>query len=119
MSDRVAGYMEVTLNGDKQRAAGAFSYGLGQPKRDAVIGPDRFHGFKELPQVAYIEGMIVVTDEVNLIQLANTNNASVTLTLASGKTITLGDAYYAAEGTGDTDGGTFQVRFEGSRITED
>ena len=37
---------------------GTFTYHLGIPKREAVIGPDRVHGYKEMPQVAYIEGAI-------------------------------------------------------------
>lgn len=116
--NRVAGRIEVALNGSKLAAAGAFSYDLGLPKREGVVGPDEHHGYKELPKVAYIEGMIVVKPDTNITAICTSTNVTVTLTLATGKIIALGDAYYSGDNTGDTDGGTLQVRWEGRRANE-
>lgn len=116
--NRIAGYMEISKNGTKLAAAGTFSYDLGIPKRDGVVGPDAHHGYKETPKISYIEGSVIVKPDLNITDLCNTTNATITLVLATGKTIVLGDAYYAGEGTGDTDGGTVQVRFEGMRANE-
>lgn len=116
--NRVAGRMTISANGSKLAAAGAFSYDLGLAKREGVVGPDEHHGYKELPKVAYIEGMIVVKPDTNITAICGTTNAAIMLELATGKIISLGDAYYAGDNTGDTDGGTLQVRFEGMRAEE-
>jgi len=116
--NRIAGYMEIVINGTKVGAAGAFSYDLGFPKREGVVGPDAHHGYKEAPKVAFIEGAIVIKADTDITSICTATNASVVLTLATGEQIMLGDAYYARDNTGDTDGGTLQVRFEGMRANE-
>lgn len=47
---RRAGLIQVQVNGEVQDAKGSFSYNLGRPKREAIPGSDRVHGFKEMPQ---------------------------------------------------------------------
>jgi hypothetical protein len=116
--NRIAGFMEITQNGTKLRAAGAFSYDLGLPKREGIVGPDAHHGYSEKPKIPYIEGMIIVDPNLSITDICSTTGASIVLTLATGKQIMLGDAYYSGDGTGDTEGGTLQVRFDGMRANE-
>lgn len=116
--NRVAGYMEISVNGSKLAAEGSFTYDLGVPKREAVVGPDAFHGYKEMPKVPYIEGSIVVKADTDVTAICNLTNAKIDLRLATGKIISLGDAYYAGEGTGNTDTGSLSVRFEAGRGQE-
>lgn len=110
---RVAGVIEVRVNGDLLRAAGDFSYNPGQPKRDAMIGATGVDGYSEKPQVPFIEGDIRHTGRTNIMALCNITDATITLSLANGHGMVLRNGWYAGEGTGNTGEGTFGARFEG------
>ena len=119
MSKRVGGIIFVKANGRQFDAKGAFEYNLGRPKRDPVIGHDGHHGFKEVPQEAYISGEITDSGTMDLAQdLLNITDATVTIELANGKVIVLAGAYYSGTGTGITEEGNVEVRFTGAQATE-
>jgi hypothetical protein len=113
MSQRRGGLIQVQVNGELQDAKGSWTYNLGRPKREAIIGSDSVHGYKETPQVSFIEGEITDRGSLNLDALVQTTGATITLELANGKVIVLRDAWYAGEGTGNTEEGNVAVRFEG------
>lgn len=115
---RRAGTIQVQVNGEVQDAKGSFTYNLGRPKREAMIGSDRVHGFKEVPQVAFIEGAITDRGNLNLADLVTTSGATVNLSLANGKLIVLNDAWFAGEGTGSSEEGEIPVRWEGASAEE-
>lgn len=110
---RVGGIIELKIDGQLHSAKGNFTYNLGRPLRESVIGADTVHGFKETPQAAFIEGEITDRAELSLEALVNTTNATVYLRLANGKVIVLRNAWFAGEGTGNTEEGNIAVRFEG------
>jgi len=119
MAGRVAGLIEVkTSEGGKIRAKGNFTYNLGRPKRTAVVGADGVHGYKEEPQVAFVEGALTDGADVDLVALVTGTGLTVTLGLnvqpgvGPTKTIVLKDGWYAGEGTGDTEEGEVGVRWE-------
>jgi len=117
-NQRVAGLIQLQTNGEVLRAKGAFTYNLGKPKREAVIGSDGVHGFKEMPQVAFIEGAITDAGEIDLATLATLRDATVNLKLGNGKMVVLNAAWYAGEGTGNTEEGEVGVRWEGTSAEE-
>lgn len=113
MSQRRGGVIFLQLNGEIMDAKGSFSYNLGRPMREAIVGHDGVHGYKELPQVAFIEGEITDRGTLDVDALVKTEGATVTLELGNGKVIALRDAWFAGEGTGNTEEGNIAVRFEG------
>ncbi len=115
---RVGGMIFFDIQGEIYKAKGSFTYNLGRPKREAVVGMDRVHGFKEMPQVAYIEGVITDDQELDLERLVTVRDVLVTLRLANGKTVGLRDAWYAGEGQVTTEDGEIAVRFEGMDAEE-
>lgn len=115
---RVAGIIAVKVNGEQLLAKGNYTYNLGQPKRDAVVGADGTHGYKETPQVSFIEGEITDRSDISLESLVLTKDATITLELGNGKIIVLRDAWFAGEGTGNTEEGNVSVRFEGMSAEE-
>lgn len=115
---RRAGFIQVQVQGEVQDAKGAFTYNLGRPKREAIIGADGVHGYKEMPQVPFIEGAITDRGSLDLAALANGKDQTITLTLANGKLIMLRDAWFAGEGTVSTEEGEISVRWEGSNAEE-
>ena len=110
--NRRAGRIFFKVNGAPYDAKGSYSYNLGQDKNEAIIGSDGVHGFKSTPQVAFIEGVITDSRDVDLAALAQLEDETVTLELANGKTVVLPEAWYAGEGTGSTEEGEIPVRFE-------
>ncbi len=117
-NNRRAGIVYIKVNGAIQDAKGNFTYNLGRPKREAIVGADRTHGFKETPQVAYIEGEITDKEDFDLNSLLLTKDATVTLELNNGKTVVLREAWYAGEGKVQTEDGNIEVRFEGKSADE-
>ena len=86
-NNRRAGIIYVKVDGRQYDAKGAYTYNLGKPKRDAIIGSDGVHGYKETPQVAFIEGAVTDSDDLDLASLVTADNVTVTLELNNGKTI--------------------------------
>ena len=110
---RRAGTIFLQINGEIFDAKGAFTYNLGRPRRETIVGADRVHGYKEMPQTAFIEGEITDRGTLDLDSLLGLDNATVTLELANGKVIVLRNAWFAAEGTVNTEEAAIGVRFEG------
>jgi hypothetical protein len=110
--NRVGGIIAFQVNGQGYRAKGSFGYNIGSPMREAVVGTDTVHGFKETPQVSFIEGEITDDGTIDLRDLTTIRNATVTLDLPNGKMVALYDAYFAGEGSGNTEEGNIPVRFE-------
>jgi hypothetical protein len=117
-SQRKGGLIQLQVNGVMHDAKGSFSYNLGRPKREAIVGADAVHGYMEKPQVAFIEGEITDRGTLDLNELVTMSDATVTLELANGKIVALRDAWFAGEGTGQTDEGNISVRFEGLSAEE-
>lgn len=115
---RRGGILFLKVGGERQDAKGNFTYNLGQPKRDGIVGADGVHGYKEMPQVPFIEGEITDRQTLDLAALLNVVDTTVTLELANGKVIVLRQAWYAGEGTGNTEEGNIGVRFEGLSAEE-
>lgn len=116
---RRGGQIQVQVNGVLYNAKGEFTYSLGRPKRDAIVGSDnRVHGYKESGQVPYCEGKFTDTGDLDLNELVSISGATVTIALANGKVFVLSDAYYAGEGEVATDEGEIGVRFEGVEAEE-
>lgn len=116
--ERVGGIIFLKVNSQQLRAKGNFTFNLGRPKAEAIVGADAVHGYKEMPQVPFIEGEITDGSDMSLEALVSTRNATVTLELANSKVVVLREAFYAADGTGNTEEGNMQVRFEGISAEE-
>ncbi len=117
-NQRVAGLIEVKANGEKYDAKGSFSYNLGLPLREAIVGSDGVHGFKETPQVAFIEGAITDRGNLDLRALAGGKDMTVSISLGNGKMVVLNEAWFAGEGTGTSEEAEVSVRWEGSTADE-
>lgn len=118
MSNLIAGVLEFKVNGEIQNAKGNFTYNLGKVKRDAIVGPDRVHGFKAMPQVPFIEGEITDRSDLNLETFLDTDDSTITLSLANEKVIVLKEAWFAGEGNVQTEEANIACRFEGISAEE-
>lgn len=117
--NRRAGIIWVRTDGKLIEAKGEYTYGLGKPKRTAIVGSDKVHGYKEEVQVAFIEGATTDHPDLDLAAFVGATNLTVTLELNNGKTIVLNDAWYAGDGTAKTGEAEIPVRFESSEEAEE
>jgi hypothetical protein len=115
---RRAGLIQVQVQGEIMDAKGSFSYNLGRPKRDAIIGADAVHGYKEMPQIAYIEGAITDRGNLDVAAIVSGRDLTVTLTLGNAKVIVLRDAWFAGDGTASSEEAEIPVRWEGANAEE-
>ena len=112
-NNRVGGIIELKVNSSLLSAKGNFTYNIGRNKKEAVLGADNVHGYKEMPQVPFIEGEITDKASLDLDAMLTATDATVYLRLANGKVIVLRNAWHAGEGTGNTEEGNIGVRWEG------
>jgi len=111
-NNRRAGRIYLKIDGALHDAKGSFSYNLGHDKRDGIVGADGVHGYKETPQVPFIEGAITDRADIDLAKMTQQDNVTVTLELANGKTIVLANAWFAGEGGVTTEEAEIAVRWE-------
>ncbi|MGE4292392.1 MAG: phage tail tube protein [Desulfovibrio sp.] len=118
-SNRIGGIIYLRINGELFQAKGDFTYNLGKNKREGKMASDgRPVGYTETPQIPFIEGEIQDNSDFDLASFVELDGVTVTLELANGKTISLRDAWYASEGTGNTSEGNIGCRFEGKSADE-
>ena len=117
-ANRRSGTLFLKIDGQQRDAIGNWTYNIGSPKREAIVGVDRVHGYKEMPQVPYIEGEITDQKDLKLADLEALEDSTITLELANGKLIVLRSAWYAADGNVGTEQANVQVRFEGLSAEE-
>ena len=120
MGVRKGGIITVQIDGQRYQAKGAFTYGLGKATREAIVGHDEVHGYKETPVAPFIEGEFTDSADLSLETLNNVTDSTVTLELANGKVIALRNAWCTnPDGLGaSTEEGNIAVRFEGLRAEE-
>lgn len=110
---QIGGIVILTADGLVLNAKGSWTWNLGQAMRESVIGADRIHGRKEIPQVGKLEGIISYTEDLTLKVLLNLIDATITMVLGNGHTFILRDAFFAGEGDGTTEDGEIAVIFNG------
>lgn len=120
MGNRKGGIIELQIDGNIFQAKGSFTYGLGKPTREAIVGHDEVHGYKELPTTPFIEGELTDSEDLSLDALGDITDSTITLRLANEKVIALRNAWCTnPDGLGGTtEEGVINVRFEGLHAEE-
>lgn len=109
---RRGGIIFIKADGVQFDVKGQFEYNLGYPKREPIIGHDGTHGYKEVPQEAYISGEITDDVDLNLVEdLLSLSDVTVQLELANGKILVYENGFFSGDGTGQTEEGNIAVRF--------
>src|SRR5688572_25766742 len=99
MASRIGGTLFVAYNGTRLAVRGNWSVGFGRPKREAVVGMDQVHGYKETPQAGFIEGEASALPDLDVPALLDLRDVTITAELANGKVAVLREAWQAGEGT--------------------
>lgn len=112
------GILTLQIDGRVYEAKGSFTVNFGANKREAIIGADGVHGYKEMPQVAVIEGAITDSGGLSVKDLASLRQVTGSLLLANGKLAILKDAWSAGDNNLTTEEGEIAFRLE-SRFAEE
>ena len=113
-----AGILQATVNGERVLAKGSWTYNLGRPMREPITGADGFHGFKETPQPARIEGSVTRDSATDIDALLALEDATVQLNLRDGTVVVLRNASFAGQGDITTEEGEITVAFIGKGAEE-
>lgn len=112
MAKRVGGRIFLKADGIQFDAKGQFTYNLGEDQREEVMGHDGLHGVKAIPQPARLEGEITDNFDLDLKNdLLNITDATITLELYNGKTVSFPNAAYTGTGDVQTEEGNVAVKF--------
>lgn len=109
---RRAGRLQFYVGGELIDVKGDVSYSLGGVNRQAVVGVDRVHGFKEELIVPYVECKATDRGDFDVAGLRDLTDTTVQLVLASGKTIIFNNAWFSGEGEISAEEGEIAIRFE-------
>jgi hypothetical protein len=111
-NNRVGGIIEIKVDGVLYAAKGSFTYNMGANKREAVVGADVVHGYKEMPQAAKLEGALTDRSDMDVKTILNLKGVTATLSLANGKIIVFKDAWYSGDGNITTEEGEIELKME-------
>lgn len=117
-SNRVAGVCYVSADGQRLALVGEFSYRPASPTREAKVGADGFHGYKEKPQQGQIKAKLRDTAGVSVAGLGAMTNVTVTAELANGKTVIGRNMFVTEPPAADAEEAEIDITWEGPDVTE-
>lgn len=120
-SNLLAGTLFFSIDGVRYRAIGEFAYRVSGKKRETLNGQDGVHGFKANITAGRIEGKIRDANDLTVSALNALDNATVTIELANGKSVTGRNMWQVADDGAPkvtTDEGEIEIAFEGPDVRD-
>lgn len=118
-SNRIAGVCYLSIDGQRVALSGEFAYQVGTPTREAKIGQDGYHGYKEKPAVGSITGKLRDAGGVSLSALGALTNTTVVAELANGKTVIGRNMFWSGEPPkADAEEAEIEFKFEGPDVRD-
>ncbi len=118
--DDVGGVFELKVNGVLYNLKGQPTIELGGPNREPVLGPDgRLHGYKVTGNnPGKISGTITDTSDLDLVELQQIKDATVTVKKPNGKTVVLDHACFSVVASESGEEGEVSFEFQGPPAKE-
>lgn len=110
---RIGGIIFVKSDGVAFSAKGSWTINPGVNKKEMIVGSDGPHGYKEMPQISSVSGIITDRDDFDVEALYNTTEATITVELANGKVFTCERAVFSGDGESTTEEGEITAEFQG------
>jgi len=117
-SNLIAGVAQITVDGVTYQLEGSLKYSPSSVKREAMIGQDGFHGWKETPVTGSISMSIRDAGDLTVANINAMRNATVVATLANGKIVTGRNMGATDVQEVDTEDAKFDAKFEGPQVSE-
>jgi hypothetical protein len=110
---RIGGRVAIRVGGKVIDAPGEFTFRLGQPVREAALGPAGPVGYLEEPGTAMIEGDVYFLAVEDIDALIYGDDQTVQIDLATGVQFVLEGAWFSGEGEFSTTDGTVAAQWTG------
>ncbi len=117
-SNLIAGTAQVTVDGTTYQLEGGLKYSPSKVKREAMMGPDGFHGWKETPIPGSITMSLRDAGSLTVADFNAMRNATVVAQLANGKIVVGRNMGSTDSQEVDTEDAKFEVKFEGPQVSE-
>ncbi len=117
-SNLIAGVAQITVDGATYQLEGGLKYSPSSVKREAMVGQDGFHGWKETPVTGSISMSIRDAGNMSVATFNSIRNATVVASLANGKIVTGRNMGTTDVQEVDTEDAKFEVKFEGPQVSE-
>ena len=117
-SNLIAGVAQITVDGATYQLEGGLKYSPSSVKREAMVGQDGFHGWKETPVTGSISMSIRDAGNMSVATFNSIRNATVVASLANGKIVTGRNMGTTDVQEVDTEDAKFEVKFEGPLVSE-
>jgi hypothetical protein len=117
-SNLIAGTAQVTVDGATYQLEGGLKYSPSTVKREAMLGPDGFHGWKETPITGSITMSLRDAGDLTVADFNAMRNATVVAQLANGKIIVGRNMGTTDAQEVDAADAKFDVKFEGPQVSE-
>lgn len=111
--NRVAGIMHLQIDGRPVELAGTFTCDPGGVQREAVVGANgKVQGYSETTAAPLLEGEMRDSGKINLKRdIFSITDATITVTLANGKTYLYSEAFYVGDRKNNPEEGTVNLQF--------
>jgi len=118
MARRVGGILFIKANGVQLQVKGNWTWNLGVDRKEAVVGADGVHGYKQMPRAPFIEGAITDKQDLDVAALQGLTDATIVAELANGKVLSFNDAWAAGDWDQTSEEGEIAGRFEAMSAQE-
>lgn len=116
---RIAGVCTMSIDGRPVALVGEASYRPSNPTREAKIGADGYHGYKEKPGTGLMKGKIRDSGGTSTQSLGQLTNATIVFQLANGKTVTGRNMFWSGDPpSADAEEAETEFTFEGPDVTD-
>lgn len=117
-SNLIAGIAQATIDGVTRQLEGGAKYSPSTVKREAMMGQDGFHGWRETPVPGSITLSLRDAGDMTVADFNALRNSTVVLELANGKTVVGRNMGTVDAQEVDTVDAKFEVKFEGPQVSE-
>lgn len=117
-SNLLAGIAKVSIDGVTRQLEGGAKYSVSTVKREELVGPDGFHGWKETPVAPSISMSLRDAGDMTVADFNAIRNSTIVLELANGKIVTGRNMGATDVQEVDAEDAKFELVFKGPQVTE-
>lgn len=115
MGRRIAGTCYFKVDGEQLELSGKAEAPLTTKKRETLVSTTGVAGYKEEHRVDFIKGTFFIPPGFPRAKLDESDNMSITVEFANGEVYTLSGAYVVGEPSYDSEAGTAEYEFNGTK----
>lgn len=117
-SNRLGGIAFFAIDGKAYALRGDLKYSPGTVTREAIVGQDGPHGYKETPVFPWMSATLSDTGGLTVADLNAITNSTIVAQLANGKVVTGRNAFTVETQEVDASDAKLEVKFNAFAVTE-